>query len=163
TQYKTQDGLFNSGVFQILDDGLGNLWISCDMGLYRVSKGELNEFADGKRDFISSAAFGTIDGLRVTEANGGVMPAETRSSDRKLWFRTQDGVAVIDPKSLQDESEPPQPVVESAFIDRVPASLNSEIRVLPSRNNLEIRYTAPDLYKPEQVRFRYRLAGLDSH
>lgn len=162
TRYTSREGLFDDGVFQILDDELGNLWMSCDRGIYRVRKQELIEFARGERKSVSSIAYGMIDGLLNLEANGGIMPAGIRSRDGRLWFPTQDGVAVIDPRSVSAPQSSPRPIIESVRVDQSQVPLDSEIRVPPSRNTVEIRYTAPDFYKPEQIRFRYRLEGLDS-
>ena len=47
SQFYSEEGLFNNGVFQILEDRRSNLWISCNRGIYRVSKRELNGFAVG--------------------------------------------------------------------------------------------------------------------
>lgn len=43
-----KEGLFNNGVFQILEDATENFWISCNLGIYRVSKKELNDYAEGR-------------------------------------------------------------------------------------------------------------------
>ena len=46
----------NSGLFQILEDDNGNLWMSSNRGIYRVSKQELNLFARGDVKVISSVS-----------------------------------------------------------------------------------------------------------
>ena len=120
TRYTERDGLFNNGVFQILEDGRGNLWMSCNRGIYRVSKQELNEFAEGKRKTITSVAYGKADGMLNVECNGGMWPAGIKAGDGKIWFPTQDGVAVIDPESVRINPQPPPVVIEAAFIDRAP-------------------------------------------
>jgi hypothetical protein len=56
----------------------------------------LNEFAAGARDTITSLAYGRSDGMLNVESNGGYWPAGVKARDGKLWFPTQDGVAVID-------------------------------------------------------------------
>ena len=53
-------------------------------------------------------------------------------------------------------------VVEGALLDREQSSLTPELRVTPDRENVEISYTGLSFIKPEQVRFRYRLEGVDS-
>ena len=100
TRYTTRDGLFSSGVFQILEDSRGYFWMSSNQGIYRVRKEELNEFARGKIRAVTSIAYGKEDGMRNVECNGGHWPAGIRAHDGKLWFPTQDGVAVIDPEQL---------------------------------------------------------------
>jgi len=47
--YTPKEGLYNDGVFQILEDGNGYFWMSCNRGIYRVSKKELNDFAASSR------------------------------------------------------------------------------------------------------------------
>ena len=161
TRYTTREGLFNNGVFQILEDFHVNLWMSCNRGIYRVQKHELTEFAMGERGSIDSIVYGRSDGMRSEECNGGVSPAGIRARDGKLWFPTQDGVAIIDPDSVTTNPTPPPVVIESAAIDNEAQPVTSEIRVSPGKENLEIRYTAPSLINSDRIRFRYKLEGLD--
>ncbi|HEY8460316.1 MAG TPA: ATP-binding protein, partial [Blastocatellia bacterium] len=164
TRYTTKEGLFNDGVFQILEDSRGNLWMSCNRGIYRVSKHELNEFADGRRSSITSIAYGRSDGMLNPECNGGRWPAGVRTRDGKLWFPTQDGVAVIDPEAIPSNAQPPPVVIESFLLDRTPVApleFDRPIRIAPEWENFEIEYTALSFVNSERIRFRYKLEGLD--
>ena len=163
TRFSERDGLFNNGVFQILEDERGNLWMSCNRGIYRVSKQELNEFAEGKRKTITSVAYGKADGMLNVECNGGMWPAGIKTGDGKLWFPTQDGVAVIDPGTVRINPEPPPVVIEAAFLDRAPVPLQDSLKIPPAKENLEIEYTALSFIHSDQIRFRYKLEGLDSN
>jgi signal transduction histidine kinase/ligand-binding sensor domain-containing protein len=161
TSYTTRDGLFNGGAFQILEDDRENLWISCNLGIYRLSKRELNDFADGKIQTITSVVYGKQDGMLNVECNGGTQPAGTRTRDGRLWFPTQQGAAVIDPRDIQPNPVPPPVVIESALVDRAARDLRQPLRLEPGQTNLEIHYTGLSFIKPERVRFRYRLEGVD--
>jgi signal transduction histidine kinase/ligand-binding sensor domain-containing protein len=161
TGYTTADGLFNDGVFQILEDERGNLWMSSNRGIYRVAKSQLEDFAAGKINVVTSVAYGKQDGLLNTECNGGTQPAGIKTRDGRLWFPTQDGVAVIDPKDVSINPLPPPVVVESVLIDRQSAAFGDELKIAPGKNDLEINYTGLSFIKPEQVRFRYKLEGLN--
>ena len=44
--YTTENGLFDNGAFKIVEDELGNFWISCNLGIYRVRKGDFNDLAE---------------------------------------------------------------------------------------------------------------------
>jgi signal transduction histidine kinase/ligand-binding sensor domain-containing protein len=162
SSFGVKDGLFSNGVFQILEDAHGNLWISCNRGIYRVSKRELDEFAAGARSAITSIAYGTIDGLLSVECNGGIWPAGARTKDGKLWFPTLDGVAVIDPESIEHDAQPPSVIIESALLDRTQVSVATPLRIQPGQRNLEIQYTAPAYVKAAQTHFRYKLEGQES-
>ena len=89
------------------------------------------------------------------------MPAGIKAADGKLWFPTQDGVAVIDPENLVSSPLPPPVSIESCLIDRVPAGIDNTVQVTPGRENFEIHYTALSFIDSERIRFRYMLEGLD--
>jgi len=161
TRYTTREGLFNNGVFQILEGSRGYLWMSCNRGIYRVSKQQLNDLAAGKRATITSIAYGKGDGMRNAECNGGLSPAGIRARDGKLWFPTQDGAAVIDPVAVATNPVPPPVVIESVLLDHEPRPLDRALRVSPGNENLEIEYTALSFINSGQIRFRYRLEDLD--
>jgi signal transduction histidine kinase len=127
-----------------------------------VSKDELNEVASGKRRTVTSVAFGKIDGLLDLECNGGLQPAGIRSSDGKLWFPTQDGVATIDPGSVSVDSQPPPVLIESVTLDRSPIAFTPSLTIPPGKRSLQIDYTALSFKDPEQLRFRYQMEGLDT-
>ena len=117
TRYNTKTGLPNDGAFQILEDDNRHFWISSNRGIYSVGKDELNEFADGRRANVTAVAYGKSDGMLNAECNGGRSPAGIRTRDGRLWFPTQDGVAVIDPQNIKTNSQPPPVVIESVKID----------------------------------------------
>jgi signal transduction histidine kinase/ligand-binding sensor domain-containing protein len=158
-----QDGLFDNGAFQILEDDFGRFWISCNRGIYRVSRQQLNDFADGKIPFVTSVAYGVKDGMTDAECNGGRSPAGFKSKkDGTLWFPTQKGIAVIDPKAVPVSAESPNVVVEYCLIDGKEADCGN-IKILPENDSLEIKYTALSFNKPEQIKFKYKLEGLDEN
>ncbi len=161
TRYTTREGLFNNGVFQILEDSRGNLWMSSNHGIYRVSKRELNEFAAGRRTSITSISYGKSDGMLNVECNGGYWPAGIKARDGKLWFPTQDGVAVIDPEDVVTNSLAPPVVIESALVDHTAVDIKNGVRAKPEDDNFEIQYTALSLINSERIRFKYKLEGLD--
>ncbi|MCA1622551.1 MAG: hypothetical protein LC778_01910 [Acidobacteria bacterium] len=66
-----KDGLFDQGAFQILEDDFGRFWISSNRGIYRVSRQQLNDFADRKIQTVTSVAHGVKDGMVDAECNGG--------------------------------------------------------------------------------------------
>jgi len=163
TRFTVKDGLFNNGAFQILEDVHGNFWISCNRGIYRVSKQELNEFAEGKRSTVTSVAYGKADGMLNAECNGGVWPAGIKTADGKLWFPTQNGVAVVDPNAVRYNPTPPPVVIESLTADRQDLPVSGVARIPSNKENLEIKYTALSFINSKEIRFKYRLEGLDSN
>jgi signal transduction histidine kinase/ligand-binding sensor domain-containing protein len=162
TRYTQKNGLFDNGVFQTLEDSRGNLWMSSNRGIYRVSKQQLNDVAAGKGKDVITVSYGRADGMLNAECNGGLWPAGAKDKSGRLWFPTQDGVAVVEPASVLGNQRSPRVIIESADVDQTPANLGKPVTVASDQKNLEIRYTALSFSKPEQVAFRYKMDGLDS-
>ncbi len=160
--YRTEQGLYNNGVFQILEDRRGYFWIGCNKGIYRVSRRELNELAEGRISRVSSIAFGKQDGMLNTECNGGRQPAGLVTDDGRLWFPTMGGVVVIDPEAARPNPQPPPVKIEAVALERGPVDFHKLVTVAPGQRDLEINYTGLSLLKSEQVKFKYMLEGLDT-
>jgi signal transduction histidine kinase/ligand-binding sensor domain-containing protein len=161
TRYTEKDGLFNNGVFQILEDDMGSLWLSCHLGIYRIKKQELNDFAAGRISLVTSSHFGKADGLLSVESSSQGQPTGFKARDGKLWFPTAEGLAVVDPKEIRFNRQPPPVAIEGLTVDGHATDFRAGVRIKPGQENLEIQYTALSLVKSHQIRFRYRLEGLD--
>ena len=55
--------------------------MSCNRGIYSVSKQQLNDFAAGSIQAITSVSYGKADGLLNTECNGNRQPAGWRAAE----------------------------------------------------------------------------------
>ncbi|HTX19144.1 MAG TPA: two-component regulator propeller domain-containing protein [Bacteroidota bacterium] len=159
----TKVGLYDNVVFQILEDEQQNLWMSCNRGIYRVSKEELNNFADGKTSSIKCTSYGTSDGMMTSECNGNSQPAGCKTHDGKLIFPTAKGVVIINPKDLRTNSIPPPVVIEQAIIDgrSYPSTLSASVPA--GKGELEFGYAGLSYTAPEKVKFRYFLDGYDDN
>lgn len=159
TAITTRDGLFDNIVSRILEDEHGNLWMSCNRGIYRASRKELNELAEGRLKTITCISYGVADGMKSNETNGGCQPAGWKDREGKLWFPTLKGVVVIDPNKL---NQLPQPVViEQVLVDKTAVDSGQTITMRPGQSDLEIHYAGLSLTAPEKVRFKYKLEGYD--
>lgn len=160
TAITTVNGLFDDTILGIIEDGLGFMWFSSNKGIFRVAKRDLDGVADGKQSFVRCRVFGTADGMKNAECNGGC-PAIWKDTEGKLWFPTIRGVAVVNPREIRFNTLPPPVLVENWQADTLPLS-GSQAAALPaSVSKLEFRYTATSLSTPEKVLFRYVLEGYD--
>lgn len=161
TVFRADKGLFDDNVFVILEDSEHNLWMSCNRGVFKVSKHLLDEVAEGRADSIVCNSYGTADGMRTFECNGGYQPSGCKASDGRLWFATLKGVAVVDPSHLELNRVPPPVVIESATFDKHPVNTHAYVNAPPGNGELQFMYTALSYIAPERVRFKYRLEGFD--
>lgn len=158
TAITVRDGLYDNLAYEVLEDDLGNLWMCGNKGVYRASLRELNDRADGRAAVVHSFAYGRADGMPSRECNG-ANPAGLKARDGRLWFPTLGGIAVVDPRSL--DQRPPVVVIEGLSVDGQAQHPGAEVRVRPGQDNLEIHYTALSWSRAPQVGFKYQLEGLD--
>ncbi|MBV9406197.1 MAG: response regulator, partial [Acidobacteriaceae bacterium] len=154
-------GLLDDGISRILEDDAGNLWMSSNKGVFRANLRALNDFAEQKITRIPTVPYGTSDGMKTRECNGGFQPAGWKTHDGKLWFPTMKGVVVVDPRKVEGAGPPLHVVLEQALIDRREANLTGDVKVRPGRGQLEFRYSAPYFRAAHRVVFRYKLEGFD--
>ncbi|MPY89695.1 MAG: hypothetical protein GEU99_17455 [Luteitalea sp.] len=154
----TKDGLYDNLAFRILEDDTGDLWMSGNRGIYRASLRELNDVADGRIRSVSSFAYGVGDGMLSRECNG-ANPGGWKTADGRLWFPTVKGVVSVDPTRRNER--PPLVAIEAVTIDRELVPAGQPVRITPGRQTLEIEYTALSWKRPQHVRFKYQLAGLE--
>ena len=157
----TRQGLFDNGVFTIVEDG-GYFWMSSNRGIHRASRRELNAVADGTMSTVSTVALGREDGLLSPECNGGIQPASARTADGLLWFPTQQGIVSVDPRLVRADRPPPPIHVTSVAVDGDEVSPVANVRVSPDSRRIEFRFAAPTTGDSRLIRYRYRLEGFDT-
>ena len=162
TAYTNKDGLFDNTQWAVLDDGAGNLWMSSNRGIFRVSKQELDDFAEGRIKVFHSIVYGAEDGMRKSETNSG-FPSAIRARDGRLWFSTTAGAVVIDPKNINTNSLPPPIVIETVLVDEQMIAPNVPLVIPSSVKNLEFRYAGLSFIQPTRMKYKYKLEGYDTH
>lgn len=162
TTYSIDQGLFDLTVGAIVEDDEGYLWMTCNKGIYKVSKKELDDYADGRIAAIHSSVYGTADGLRSPECNFAADPPVWKGMDGRLWFATTAGIASVNPKQRQIVNADPTPMIEGVLVNQHPVPFDHGVTAGPGVGDLEIQFTTPDFVAPERIRFRYRLQGSDS-
>jgi ligand-binding sensor domain-containing protein len=153
------------------EDGAGQFWISTHHGLFRVAKAELNAFADGRQKSVACIVYGKFDGLPTAEFSGGIQPAGWRARDGRLWFATDNGLISLQPAAVTVNLLPPPVAVESLFVDgelfasaldqgNAVQDLRQKLRIPAGRTQFEFHFTGLSYIAPDNVRFQYRLEGL---
>ena len=100
TTYTVSDGLYSSFVYNIAEDDHGSLWMTCSKGAFRVSKRELNDFAEGRVQSVTSAVYGLEHGLSSTVGTVGHASGAYKSRDGRIWLAWAIGLSVVDPRTI---------------------------------------------------------------
>ncbi len=150
-----------SAIYGIVEDLDQDLWISSNIGIYRVSRKELIAFAMRRQNTVIAISYGTSDGLRISESSSGGHPAIWRADDGSLWFATLKGVAVVSGPHPRLNRVPPGVVIESVSSDDQTLDPTTLTSIKPGHSRLSFEYTGLSFAAPQKVRFRYRLEGFD--
>jgi signal transduction histidine kinase/ligand-binding sensor domain-containing protein len=161
THYTDANGLSTHSVFQILEDEKGYFWLSSHTGIHRVKKHDLNAVAAGQQKSVFSTGFGRTDGMNSVDCSGDGQPTGIKAKDGKLWFPTTDGLAVLAPLAAQVNAHPPPVLIEETLVDGRTTAEVGAATLTPAQSSLDIQYTALSFIKSSQIRFRYKMEGLD--
>jgi ligand-binding sensor domain-containing protein/signal transduction histidine kinase len=156
-----RQGLLASYLNGMTEDDRGNVWMSCIRGVFRVSKRELDELADGKRASVTPVVYGVEHGLASSAASAGYDHAVYRAGDGRIWFATPQGASVVDPRRLFSNTRPPPVLIEGVGVDARAFGAPARVEAPPGRGDITINYTGLSFLAPEKVRFRYQLEGYD--
>jgi ligand-binding sensor domain-containing protein/signal transduction histidine kinase len=158
----TQRGLDNDAISAIVDDGTGYFWLASESGISRVSKTDLDAFADGQLSRIECTHYGQNDGLGNIHSAGGYQPAAWKTRAGEIWFATSKGAIFVNPASLRVNPYPPTLMLQQILVNGVPATNSTHLKLPHGYRDLEFQYTAANFTSPERVRFRRQLVGLNA-
>ena len=180
TNIRTEHGLYDDYISQIVADGHGWVWFGGDRGIFKVREKELQDFAGGRVRKVRSIHYGRGEGLPSLQATFGAVPGAWLSRDGRIWMPMRTALAVIDPERVRINSEPPPVFLDRVLVDDFvvarnpgvipePKAMGAEVinlrdakavlRLPPGHQSVQFDFTAPSFKAPENVRFRYRLEG----
>ena len=159
-----QHDLPTRNISSLLDDDLGFWWLGSKVGIIRVAKKDLDGVADGALAKLQPQAFNLSDGLPSVECPSGFQSTATKDTQGRLWFATLKGVALVDPRQLRLNTQPPPVLIERVvYTDRLgetqEAQFGSDHSVtLPAGSReLGIYFAALSYTAPEKIRIAYQL------
>jgi ligand-binding sensor domain-containing protein/signal transduction histidine kinase len=171
TSFTSQQGLIDDTILQILEDDGGDLWLGCNRGICRVSKKSLDDLAEGKTVSMHLLAFGNPEGM-ISEQCEANFASGLKTRDGQLLFCTAKGIVIIDPRQQTNSAVEPAVLMEDILVDghaknelfQVPDKTgHAATPAIPAGNHsFEFHYTGLNFSAPENIRFRYRLEGLDA-
>lgn len=144
--YDRRDGLPNNVVYGILEDDIGNLWLSTNAGI--------SVFDHNKEEFRN---FDYQDGLQGDEFNTN---AYFRSVNGKMYFGGIDGLSFFEPEKVT-------PPVESRTVRIINVTINDRefpLDAVKNQNTIEtdwrsdnigVEFTSIDFRRPDKIQFQY--------
>lgn len=160
--YTTSDGLLDNYIWSIIEDDNGNIWMSCDNGIFRIKKQDFPDYDRGKISRLTPVVYGQSDGMKSTECNSSGNPVLKRAGDGTLWYPTMMGVVIIDPNNIKRSILPPPVYIEEVKIDGHGFLRGPETVVRAASKDFIFNYTALNYYNPLGIRFKYKLEGYNN-
>jgi signal transduction histidine kinase/ligand-binding sensor domain-containing protein len=162
-------GLPSRSISCLLDDGLGFWWMASNRGVIRASRLEFEAVADGHLNRLACQVFSESDGLPGSVSPRGYQTIGLKDTQGRLWFATLRGVAMVDPRTVLINTNPPPVVIEALRLDdfsnkqkTITRFDNHPVMVAPNTREITLRFSAPCLSAPEKMRFAYRIDGVDA-
>jgi signal transduction histidine kinase/ligand-binding sensor domain-containing protein len=159
--WTSANGLPGDRVLWILTTGGDRIWLGFSTGVAYLGRSELDRAALDSSYRVAFKFLDDADGLKGNPDRQWQSPA-VQARDGSLWFRTSEGVAIIDPQHLTGNLLPPPVHIERLLADGKVIDTSHRVRLRPLTRFVEIDYTALSFAEPRNVRFRYKLEGFDS-
>jgi signal transduction histidine kinase len=150
-------------VLQIASDDAGNLWLGLALvGFIRLDPAEFGRALNDAAYRLHYAIYTSSDGIAgapdIFSGNGVAM-----DRDGRLWFVTGRGLTIFDPRSLKQDRNinAAQPLIEGVAAEGRWYRAVAGSTLPAGVTALRIDYALVNVSSFDQVRFRYRLDGLD--
>lgn len=157
------NGLQSDFIYNIITDDAGNIWTGTGYGIHRII------MRDGKPVITF---YGKGQGVAGMESNHN---AVLKMADGSIWFGTTNGALHYRPQSQALSPQPMTVVLQSvklfgenitdtSYYDNTDTWYNvpQGLRLPYKKNNLTFTFQAITLSGLEQVRYRYKIDGLDA-
>lgn len=150
----------------ILAEGENRLWVGTASGLDKIS-------LDFERNFEQIKHFGRAEGLEDIETHP---KAVYMDASAQLWIGANSGFSIHQSGLKQKEAGQPRIYLEEVLLDYEPLetypkyqkllgpwlSIRDRLHFLPNENNLLFSFGGIDLSEGGDLRYRYRMRGLDN-
>ena len=157
-----QDGRINPNVWTVVEDDFGFFWMTSNQGVYRLSKKQLNDYADGLSPTFNSYKYNALDGVTNSEFNSRTQNKGFKASDGRLWFSSVGGAVVVDPKDVYVKDNLYHIFIEEIFIDKQKISFDSTIVIAPNQSHIKINWSLPSYYQTKSMKFQVMLKNKDA-
>jgi signal transduction histidine kinase/ligand-binding sensor domain-containing protein len=162
--FDERNGLRKTAHLGAIEDDFGRLWFPTNSGISSVSRDEFLAAARSTEptpQLRSVRHFTTLDGMPVSECNGGD-PNTLKLPDGRLVFACVGGAVVIDPRKARTDEQPPHVILESIDVDGETRHEVFADALSGNTQRVTFKYSAPAFLGDEKnQKFLVKLDGFD--
>lgn len=163
-------GLPSNQIKGITDDNEGNIWVSTNKGLAKITFHPSSEY-----DILKIVRFSTSDGLQDDEY---LDRSVFKSRNGDIYFGGTNGFNSFDPRSIKADTIAPKCVITELFIDdkelhvgdtlfgqiplNLPISKAKGITLSYKHKVFSIEFAGLHFMNPSEIKYRYMLKGFNN-
>ncbi|QWT21336.1 ATP-binding protein [Bacillus sp. NP157] len=140
----------------------GDLWLNTTRGIVRIAAADVEHAFTDPTYAPVTTLYGSDDGVAGVALMHPPASSVFEDQDGRLWFAGNRGVSWVDPGMLHPNTIAPDAIIESVRIEGKEERLASSLDAPALTRNISIGFTAASFVSPQNVRFRYRLGGVDA-
>ena len=161
TVHPGASGSLKGDLYSVVGDDIGNLWLNSSKGVLSFCKKEIAQSAAGDTSTLDPRIYGVADGMKSAKSYFIYGESPLKSTDGRIWFPTQRGVAVVDPAHMRINEIVPAVMIEEVVVGSEAIDLDRPIDLTPGIGTIQFRYSALSYTAVERVHFKYMLLGFD--
>ena len=157
-----KQGLPVDKIFAVIKASNGDLWLTSNFGITRISLADAHRVADGLQDTIEFEHFNERDGMGSSQTHGSSGPTAAVDAEGHIWIATARGVTRMEPERLSKFSHANLPVIlEELKVSGVSLPLQSELRLPAGSSRVQFHFAGLGFVMPERIQYRTLLEGYD--
>lgn len=156
------DGKPFGAISGIIETENGDLWLNESHGIVKISADEVSRLRENPEYSVKYRLFDFEDNLPGGMQMNFTVSTAVEATDGRLWFATDNGLAIVNPAQIKKNELPPPVLIKSVNVDGKNFAIKRELQFPPATVNLQINYTALSLSIPERVAFKYRLENFET-
>jgi len=146
----------------IVQDHDGGLWLNGATGVAHVTPEEVEAYERDPTHRVQAEVLNDEDGLVGRADPLRPLPTAVLGGDGRVFVETTQGAYWIDPRRIRRNPVAPLASVQAVVTADQGYPGADRVRLPRLTRNFQIIFTAASLTRPERVRFRYCLDGVDS-
>lgn len=156
----TENGLIENVVFDVVEDTQQYLWLSSNAGIMKISKKQVEALVSGEIKKIEVRKYDKSDGMKSQECLGAAKM--TFDKQGRIWIPTVQGVARINPKSIQETQQTYPILIEEIADEHHVYHQGKNIVIPPGSKRLTFTFTAFNYKAPSKLQFQCKLEPFDN-
>jgi len=149
------------GIRGLVETDEGDLWLHGATGAILVKADQVRGALRQPSHAMSVRLFAYDDGFIGVPTDLRPLPSLVASTDGRLWFATNRGVYMHDPRRSGANETAPTVVVTGVVAGGARYLSAREIELPALATSLQVDYTATSMAVPGRTRFRHKLDGVD--